>query len=291
MYMQFPVFQSRFLSVLLLHSKLPYVGIASLTLLTLLMGQMIPVGAQAPDGQTQNGGPAPAQPAVNPTPGNRPILRIGSEGEPVSELQAMLKLLGYYSGTVDGVYREDTAVAVATFQQAVGLQADGVVGPDTWNLLLPPSPPANVATPAPGTAPPAANSGGTSFPSPTVSPTPPVSSPSPSAPVASPTPSPTPEPSPSPTTPAPAPEATSPSPEEPAPEEQLSVDLPILRLGTRGPAVERLQDRLKALGFFDGPVDGIFGEATQAAVQAAQRNFDLEPDGVVGPATWSVLLQ
>lgn len=281
-------------------------GIASLTLLALLLGQIVPVNGQAQNEPPANGQapseqpptvdqPSP-QPAATPSPGDRPILRIGSEGEPVSELQAMLKLLGYYSGTVDGVYREDTAAAVASFQQAVGLQADGVVGPDTWNSLLPPSPPAAVAT-TPGTVPPA-NSGGTSFPSPSVSPTPSASSPTPTptpAPVATPTPTPTPSPAP------PAPEATPPSPEETtleetvpegtSSEEPLLVDLPILRLGTRGPAVERLQDRLKALGFFDGPVDGIFGEATQSAVQAAQRNFDLEPDGVVGPATWSVLLQ
>jgi hypothetical protein len=46
------------------------------------------------------------------TPVNRPILRIGSEGAAVSELQAVLKLLGYYSDVVDGIYRESTASAV-----------------------------------------------------------------------------------------------------------------------------------------------------------------------------------
>ncbi|NES81421.1 MAG: peptidoglycan-binding protein, partial [Moorea sp. SIO2B7] len=32
-------------------------------------------------------------------------------------------------------------------------------------------------------------------------------------------------------------------------------------------------------------------EVTKAAVQAAQRKFKLEPDGIVGPATWNALLR
>ncbi|MBF2003512.1 MAG: peptidoglycan-binding protein [Synechococcales cyanobacterium M58_A2018_015] len=59
----------------------------------------------------------------------------------------------------------------------------------------------------------------------------------------------------------------------------------------RGPAVARLQERLQAIGFFNGVVDGVFGVETQAAVRAAQTSFNLEPDGVVGPATWSAILQ
>jgi peptidoglycan hydrolase-like protein with peptidoglycan-binding domain len=58
-----------------------------------------------------------------------------------------------------------------------------------------------------------------------------------------------------------------------------------------GSAIERLQERLQTLGFYDGEIDGIFGAQTQAAVEAAQRNFGLDPDGVVGPATWGALLR
>jgi peptidoglycan hydrolase-like protein with peptidoglycan-binding domain len=71
------------------------------------------------------------------TRGDRPLLQMGSEGEAVSELQAALKLLGYYDGEVDGVYRESTATAVAEFQAAAGLSADGIVGSRTWNRLFP----------------------------------------------------------------------------------------------------------------------------------------------------------
>ncbi|NEO65556.1 MAG: peptidoglycan-binding protein, partial [Moorea sp. SIO4G2] len=44
---------------------------------------------------------------------NRPTLDIGSEGERVSELQAVLKLLGYYTGEVNGFYGDNTAIAVS----------------------------------------------------------------------------------------------------------------------------------------------------------------------------------
>ncbi len=38
-------------------------------------------------------------------------------------------------------------------------------------------------------------------------------------------------------------------------------------------------------------VDGIFGSGTRAAVIAFQRQFDLLADGIVGPATWDLLLR
>jgi len=65
---------------------------------------------------------------------------------------------------------------------------------------------------------------------------------------------------------------------------------PILRLGAQGEAVRRLQERLRARGFLEGAVDGIFGPATLAAVEAAQAALGLAVDGAVGPATWEALL-
>ncbi|MBD2099218.1 peptidoglycan-binding protein [Trichocoleus sp. FACHB-591] len=59
----------------------------------------------------------------------------------------------------------------------------------------------------------------------------------------------------------------------------------------QGSAVSRLQERLQAAGFFQGAIDGAFGPETQNAVQAAQRQYQLEADGIVGPATWSALLR
>ncbi|NMG05397.1 peptidoglycan-binding domain-containing protein [Brasilonema sp. UFV-L1] len=68
---------------------------------------------------------------------NRPTLQIGSKGERVTELQAALKLLGFYTGTVDGVYSESTVLAVSRFQEAAGLKADGIVDATTWQQLFP----------------------------------------------------------------------------------------------------------------------------------------------------------
>ncbi|NJM70142.1 MAG: hypothetical protein HC862_07870 [Scytonema sp. RU_4_4] len=71
---------------------------------------------------------------------NRPTLQVGSKGERVTELQAALKLLGFYTGTVDGVYNESTVLAVSRFQEAAGLKADGIVDVTTWQRLFPGEP-------------------------------------------------------------------------------------------------------------------------------------------------------
>ncbi|KKM10937.1 hypothetical protein SY88_11135 [Clostridiales bacterium PH28_bin88] len=58
---------------------------------------------------------------------------------------------------------------------------------------------------------------------------------------------------------------------------------------TVGPDVEELQLRLGQLGFYHGPVDGVFGEQTERAVRALQAAYRLAADGRVGPATWDAL--
>jgi len=68
-------------------------------------------------------------------------------------------------------------------------------------------------------------------------------------------------------------------------EAQFKSAQPMLRNGSRGPAVSNLQSRLKELGFDPGPIDGIFGPRTEAAVRAFQRNQGIEVDGIVGPQT------
>ena len=56
--------------------------------------------------------------------------------------------------------------------------------------------------------------------------------------------------------------------------------------GSYGPEVEQLQQRLKVLGTYNGPIDGDYGGGTEAAVKLFQRNAKLTIDGVVGPETW-----
>jgi len=58
-----------------------------------------------------------------------------------------------------------------------------------------------------------------------------------------------------------------------------------LKLGDTGYEVERLQKALKDGGYYGGPVDGIYSEAVQSAVEEVQRQNNLPVDGVAGPAT------
>lgn len=57
----------------------------------------------------------------------------------------------------------------------------------------------------------------------------------------------------------------------------------------KGAAVVALQEALKAKGIDPGPIDGVFGSMTVAAVSALQAMKGLEVDGVVGPKTAAAL--
>jgi N-acetylmuramoyl-L-alanine amidase len=59
----------------------------------------------------------------------------------------------------------------------------------------------------------------------------------------------------------------------------------------RGDDVAELQQRLSALGFDTGRVDGIFGDLTSVALGEFQRNAGLPVDGIAGAATVSELLR
>ena len=65
---------------------------------------------------------------------------------------------------------------------------------------------------------------------------------------------------------------------------------PMLRTGSRGDAVRKLQEMLNAKGYTCGSVDGIFGSKTKAAVLAFQKANGLAADGIVGPLTWGKLV-
>lgn len=59
----------------------------------------------------------------------------------------------------------------------------------------------------------------------------------------------------------------------------------VLREGSSGEAVQTLQLRLKALGYFSGTGTGYFGPVTRTAVIAFQRANGLSADGIAGPIT------
>ena len=68
------------------------------------------------------------------------VLRTGSTGSAVEQLQFWLNTLAQYESsipslTVDGVYGTGTANAVRAFQRKYGLTVDGVVGQSTWTEL------------------------------------------------------------------------------------------------------------------------------------------------------------
>jgi peptidoglycan hydrolase-like protein with peptidoglycan-binding domain len=57
----------------------------------------------------------------------------------------------------------------------------------------------------------------------------------------------------------------------------------------RGAFVRTVQRALKAEGFNPGPIDGLYGLQTVAAVNAFQITHGLVPDGEVGPQTTKAL--
>ncbi len=66
-------------------------------------------------------------------------------------------------------------------------------------------------------------------------------------------------------------------------------DLP-LEIGDRSAEVRTLQALLDSAGFDPGPIDGIFGPLTAAAVSAFQTAKSLPATGVVDQATWDLLI-
>ena len=60
-----------------------------------------------------------------------PMLR----GDDVAELQQRLGALGFDTGRVDGIFGDDTALALSDFQRNVGLTADGILGRSTLDEL------------------------------------------------------------------------------------------------------------------------------------------------------------
>lgn len=63
------------------------------------------------------------------------LSKLGSQGDEVKRIQKKLKSLGYYNGTIDGVYGTGTYKAVKSFQKNCGITADGIAGPKTIRFL------------------------------------------------------------------------------------------------------------------------------------------------------------
>ena len=76
---------------------------------------------------------------------------------------------------------------------------------------------------------------------------------------------------------------------ESGPYGELGNTLRLLKNGDRSAAVRAVQRKLKALGFYHGWPDGIFGEGTQKAVNTARAAYGLEPNGLVDWVLYSAL--
>lgn len=67
--------------------------------------------------------------------------------------------------------------------------------------------------------------------------------------------------------------------------------LPLIKLNSKGQAVENWQDFLIGQDLLDEPSDGDFGPLTLAATIAFQKMAGLQPDGVVGNKTYGAAMQ
>ncbi len=114
-----------------------------LVALGFLIGQMVPTIGRVRWEMSLTPTPVPDAPdsvmAVTPDPSlptAEPVLRNGMTGDAVKNLQSRLYTLGYYTAEIDGQYGAVTKDAVLTFQRINGLDADGIVGAETRNVLF-----------------------------------------------------------------------------------------------------------------------------------------------------------
>lgn len=69
----------------------------------------------------------------------------------------------------------------------------------------------------------------------------------------------------------------------------LTPDAAVYRKGSSGTQVKEIQTKLKRWGYYNGPVDGIYGSQTAAAVRYFQQKNGLTMDGVCGEQTLAAL--
>ncbi|MDJ0797049.1 MAG: peptidoglycan-binding protein [Calothrix sp. MO_167.B12] len=148
---------------------------------------------------------------------NKPLLKEGSRGEAVKELQKLLlphRVFVYLNEqgacvfpgeeVIDGIFGAKTKQAVILYQSINFLVEDGIVGDRTWLSLYKGAP----------------------------------------------------------------------------------ADMPILKFGSKGELVEKVQARLAIGGYYQGELDGDFGPITAAAVKELQKQTGLPVDGIIGVSTW-----
>ena len=86
-----------------------------------------PKPTPAPTAPKKTAPPAPTKPAA--------LMKTGSTGDRVRELQHRLRQLDWFSGTITGSYGQSTAKGVTGFQDKRSLQQTGEVDQKTWTKL------------------------------------------------------------------------------------------------------------------------------------------------------------
>jgi len=80
--------------------------------------------------------PAPTVPKLVDTWARANTLKQGSKGKHVEVLQALLQAKGYDVQAIDGTFGAVTDKQVRAYQKAQGITVDGIVGYETWPVVL-----------------------------------------------------------------------------------------------------------------------------------------------------------
>ncbi len=192
--------------------------------------------------------------ALGDAPG---ALYPGDEGSDVKKLQKALKILNYYSLSVDGSYGDGTSTAVALYQQAENLEADGIAGKATITAIFGSCAKNADITVSGRDADTASSSSSSSDSGSTTSSTTSSSSTANDKTVSS--------------------------------IEEIGSAPSASKEGDSGNKVVKLQQALELLGYYSGTIDGNYGAKTVAAVKRFQKNRDMKEDGIAGASTLRVL--
>lgn len=177
--------------------------------------------------------------------------KLGDSGIDVAKLQQALNVLGYYSGTIDGNFGAQTETALKRFQTNRKMNADGVAGPGTLSVIF-----GNTIT--------GANTVNTSNTNSNNTTTSYISGSLNAAAQA---------------------------------QARLTItsledigDTPATsKKGDVGIDVVKLQQALKVSGYYNGTIDGSYGEGTEKAIMTFQKKRSMQDDGIAGLATIRVL--
>jgi peptidoglycan hydrolase-like protein with peptidoglycan-binding domain len=69
------------------------------------------------------------------------------------------------------------------------------------------------------------------------------------------------------------------------------LETPVLRRGSSGDLVKRVQQVLKDGNFYKGAIDGNFGAQTEDAIKSLQKDRKLVVDGILGTQTWQTIAE